>query len=183
VHRLSRLVALCACVLGAWLTTSCADETAPTAPQAAFDHGKLVNSLGFARCDPLPYAFSSARIGPTGGSLKAGKNTLRIPPGALTQTVLISMESPSDTLNYVVFGPEGLTFDPASPPILTMTYRNCPSAAPKDQPLEIVYVDDELTAVLDTTQSLPADTVAMTVGGKLEHFSKYVLRSRYAVAF
>jgi hypothetical protein len=95
------------------------------------------------------------------------------------------MTAPSDTLNYVVFGPEGLTFDPAAPPTLTMSYRNCSVNKPGQASLEIVYTDDAMTAVLDTTVTLGADTLSNTIGARLRHFSKYVLtsKSRYAVAY
>ena len=108
---------------------------------------------------------------------------LKVPAGALKRSVLITMEAPSDSLNYVVFGPEGLTFDPANQPTLVMSYGNCAVKGQKEDGLEIIYTDDLLTTVLDTTVSVPADTLNHTVGARLKHFSKYVLHSRYAVAY
>jgi hypothetical protein len=37
--------------------------------------------------------------------------------------------------------------------------------------------------VLDTTETVSSDSVNHTVGARLRHFSKYVLHSRYAVAY
>ena len=108
---------------------------------------------------------------------------LRIPAGALKRSVVITMEAPSDSLNYVVFGPEGLTFDQANQPTLVMSYRNCAVKDKATLSLDIVYTDDAMTAVLDSTQTVSTDAVNHTVGALLKHFSRYVVRSRYAVAF
>lgn len=108
---------------------------------------------------------------------------LRIPAGALKRSVVITMEAPSDSLNYVVFGPEGLTFDPANLPTLVMSYGNCAVNGQREKWLEIVYTDDLLTTVLDSTESVSTDILNHTVGARLKHFSKYVLHSRFAVAY
>lgn len=182
MNRLARLLTIIAGVLVAALGIACVDET--TAPgNVAFGAGTSVMPIGFARCEPQPYASSSARIGPKGGTLRVGKHMLRIPAHALDRSVSITMESPSDTLNYVVFSPEGLTFNPANPPTLVMSYRNCTVADRNKEPVDIVYVDESLSAILETTEAVPADTLNKTVGARLKHFSKYVLRSRYAVAY
>jgi hypothetical protein len=192
VIRFSRIVVAGALVLAALLAGACANET--TGPASGFDPGSenpvFANSArdpfgrpGFTHCTPQAPHTTSARVGPSGGTLKVGRHTLRIPAGALKRSVLITMSAPSDSLNYVVFGPEGLTFDPASLPTLTMSYRNCFVTPGSDSNLEIVYTDDALTTVLDTTESVGPDTVNHRVGARLRHFSKYVLHSRYAVAY
>lgn len=183
MNRISRLFTIGAYVLGTSIAIACGDESTSPSDNTAFSRSPSLMPIGFTRCEPQPYASSSARIGPKGGTLRAGKHVLRIPPGALKRPALITMESPSDSLNYVVFSPEGLTFDEAAPPTLVMSYRNCTVAELHNQPVDIVYVDDSLAAVLETTEALPSDTINKTVGAKLRHFSKYVLRSRYAVAY
>ncbi|HYF38782.1 MAG TPA: hypothetical protein VD930_03755 [Gemmatimonadales bacterium] len=106
---------------------------------------------------------------------------LRIPAGALHKTTLIRMEAPSDTLNYVVLSPEGLQFDTRYPPTLSLSYRNCPDVT---RPLlDVVYVDDAMTTVLETIEPVATDTLDRAVHARLRHFSKYVLKSRYAVAY
>lgn len=189
MNRYSRILVIGACVLGAILASACADETTAPASDVALTElgqdGQLrpIPALGFTRCTPQPSASGSARIGPHGGTVKAGKHLLRIPAGALKQPVLITMESPSDSLNYVVFGPEGLTFDPAHLPTLVMSYRNCSVRDEPELSLEIVYTDDAMTTVLDTTVPVAADTLNFTFSAHLKHFSKYVFKSRYAVAY
>ena len=188
MKRFSRLLTVISLVIGALLATAC-DETitAPESGSAQFARimPPATPEPGFTRCTPQAADSSSARIGPSGGVLRAGKHMLRVPAGALQRSVLITMTAPSDTLNYVIFGPEGLTFAPEAPPTLTMSYRNCAVTKPGQESLEIVYTNDALTAVLDTTLTLGADTLNNTVGARLRHFSKYVLtsKSRYAVAY
>jgi hypothetical protein len=187
VNRLSRLISIGVFVLGALLASACADEA--TGPDASFgqvSHEPLVKPVAlddFTRCTPQPTATASARVGPSGGTLRVGRHMLKIPAGALKRSVVITMDAPSDSLNYVVFGPEGLTFDPASLPTLTMSYHNCAVNNRKGESLEIIYTDDLLTTVLDTTVTVSSDTLNRTVGARLRHFSKYVLHSRYAVAY
>jgi hypothetical protein len=187
VKRFNRILVIGTCVLGAILAAACADEA--TGPDVALSEMSLdaplrpAPTMSFAKCTPQPAGSGAARIGPKGGTVKAGKHLLKIPEGALKQPVLITMDAPSGDLNYVVFGPEGLSFDPAHLPTLEMSYRNC---SVKDHPelsLEIVYTNDAMTAVLDTTVAVSADTLNATFGAQLKHFSKYVLRSRYAIAY
>jgi hypothetical protein len=180
VNRLTRLLTIAGGVLGTALAIACAnDTTAPSTPE--FGKVTSVTTTSFTRCTPQPYASGSAKIGPGGGSIKAGKHVLKIPAGALTKNILITMTSPSDTLNYVVLSPEGLTFNPEHLPTLAMAYKNCPGAT--KEALAIVYADTSLTTVLETTEPVATDPLDNTVGAKLKHFSNYVLRSRYAVAY
>lgn len=182
MNRLTRLLTIAAGVLGTALAIACAnDTTGPGAPELG--KSTSVMPIGFTRCDPQPYASAAVRIGPSGGSLKAGRHILKIPAGALKKSVRITMQVPSDTVSYVIFGPEGLTFDAAHLPTLKMSYGNCRIALQQQEPVEIVYTNAALTTVLETTELVAADTLNKTVDGKLKHFSPYVLRSRYAVAF
>jgi hypothetical protein len=180
VNRFTRLLTIAAGLLGPALAIACANDiTAPGTPEFGKVTTKTITS--FTRCTPQPYASGSAKIGPSGGTLKAGKHSLKIPAGALTETVFITMTSPSDTLNYVVFSPEGLTFNVDHQPTLAMAYKNCLGAT--KELLDIVYADASLSTVLETTVPVATDPLNNTVGAKLKHFSSYVLRSRYAVAY
>jgi hypothetical protein len=187
LNRFNRLLTIGIFVLGAMLASACAtDVTGLQAELGKVSHETPLRPIGlgdFTRCTPQPWASGSARIGPSGGSLRVGKHMLKIPAGALKRSVLITMEAPTDSLNYVVFGPEGLTFEPANLPTLVMGYGNCAVTGRNGESLEIVYTDDLLTTVLDTTESVSTDTLHHTVGARLRHFSKYVLHSRYAVSY
>ncbi len=175
MNRPTRLLAILTCAL-AMVAIACTGET--TAPDLQFNvisQNEPGKPLRLTRCTPQPHASSSARIGPKGGILKAGKHTLKIPAGALKRSVLITMEAPSDSLNYVVFGPEGLTFEPGSLPTLNMSYRNCAVPGLMESWLEIVYTDDGLTTILETTEPTPADPLNYIIGAQLKHFSRYAV--------
>src|SRR5690242_6058730 len=113
------LALLMAGLLG--LSTSCGTESSPTgvdpavAPSAELIGSTLrtvtntVTGL-LVHCTPLPYAPNSKTIGPLGGTLQIGPHTLSIPAGALTQSVQITGEAPTDKVNSVRLYPEGLQF-------------------------------------------------------------------------
>jgi hypothetical protein len=179
VNRLIRFAPVAASLLGATLVFACADGvTAPASPE--FARGRPESPGEFTSCRPQPYASGSGLIGPKGGTVKAGRHELVVPPGALSAATWITMESPSDTLNYVIFGPEGLRFRTGHSPQLLMSYKNC-SLRPGAKP-QVVYVNDSLSAILETPPSA-ADTLGQAVDAELSHFSKYALHSTYAVAY
>jgi hypothetical protein len=179
VNRLIRLVPAAAGLLGITLVFACTDGvTAPAGPE--FARARSESPGEFTYCRPQPYASGSAWIGPKGGTVRAGRHELVVPPGALSAATWITMESPTDTLNYVIFGPEGLTFRAGHSPQLLMSYKNC-SLRMGARP-QVVYVDDLLSAILETPPSA-ADTLGQAVNAQLSHFSKYALHSTYAVAY
>lgn len=177
MNRLIRLSPLVAGLFGAAFILACSDPlTTPDQPE--FGMAARVPEA-FTTCRPQPRAFSSAWIGRKGGTIKTGGHVFTVPAGALSTRTLITMEAPSDTINRVVFGPEGLTFAAGQSPHLVMSYRNCSMRARAKQ--QIAYVNNALQ-VVEVTASV-SDTVGLTVDGSLNHFSQYVLLSTYAVAY
>lgn len=130
----------------------------------------LVGNLGLLKCTPLPYVKSSALIGPAGGSLKIGQYTLSVPAGALSQSMQITGEELSDTVNSVRFSPQGLQF--AKPATLTMPYANC-SLLGRLLPKQIAYTTDNLQ-ILSYLLSLD-NLLSKTVTGQVNHFSRYAV--------
>ena len=131
----------------------------------------LVNGL-LLQCQPLPYASDVEKIGAGGGVLHAGPHTLVIPPGALKQNTVITMEAPVGPRAQVTFKPHGLQFSNWSKPVLTMSYSHC-SGLGMLLPKQIVYTDD-LLKILETLISLDLKQTK-TVGAPLSHFSSYVV--------
>jgi hypothetical protein len=128
--------------------------------------------LGYVRCTPQPEASAQARIGIAGGTIRAGKHTLTIPAGALSQTVTITMVAPSDSLVDVVFGPEGLTFNKGRTPTLTLDYSNCGGSL-LNLKKRIVY-SDNLLNILEILSSL--DNLGTSkVSAPIKHFSRYAV--------
>jgi hypothetical protein len=176
VKRRTRIFSIIAGVLAASVIAACADETtAPSKPALAVAGTRPPT---VTRCSQ-PYGATSGWIGPQGGRLKAGGHTLFVPAGALSAATFITMETPSGTVGHVVFGPEGLTFNPSTPAHLVMSYQNC--LVTPDAIQKVAYTSASLQ-ILETQPSV-SDPATMTVDAKLTHFSDYVILSTYAVAY
>jgi len=164
---------LLVCALG--LTLSCGDSaptgvTAAPKPQADLI-GSLLQATGLLKCSDLPYDSTTQVIGPAGGTLSVGPQSLFIPAGALTEPTTITMVQPTgDKVNAVRFQPEGLQFN--KPASLTMSYANCNllgSLAPK----HIAYVDANLSILY---YLLSIDNLfSRKVTGQVNHFSEYAM--------
>ena len=177
MNRLTRILPIAASLIGITLLFGCSDElTAPSDPSFAQISPEPPAVLTF--CKPQPADQTSGWIGPEGGTLKAGKHTLRVPAGALSTPVLIKMEAPSSSINRVVFSPSGLTFNRNYPARLVMSYASC-AVIPGFQQ-QIVHINDRFQ-VIETAPS-ETDPATLTVVGKLLHFSDYAL-STYAVVY
>ena len=170
----TRLVVVTLCLS---LALACSDHSptaarqeAPLSPQADLIGG-LLGATGLVKCSALPYASSTATIGPAGGTISAGPHKLVIPPGALAQVTTITMTAPSGLgVNAVKFQPEGLQF--AVPAVLTMSYANC-GVVGVLLPKHIAYTDDNLN-ILYYVLSLN-NILSTGVTGKVNHFSDYVV--------
>jgi len=149
--------------------------SAGSAPQAALISNvvptvtsTLLGSVDLLTCKSLPYASASAAIGPDGGTIRVGKNTLVVPRGALSQRVTIKAEQVSGKTNTIRFSPEGLKF--SRPATLTMSYDNCLVILPTKR---IVYTDEALR-VLQILRSLDL-RLTKTVSAPIDHFSRYAI--------
>jgi len=147
------------------------DPTAPSAEMvmAATDPvTSLVSSLDLLTCRPLPYAATTAVVGPAGGVVRVGKTSLVIPRYALESAVTIKAEQVPGSVNSVRFSPEGLRF--AKPAALTMSYDNCLLVVPTKR---IVYTTEGLR-VLELLKSLDL-RLSRSVSASIEHFSRYAV--------
>jgi hypothetical protein len=124
------------------------------------------------RCDPLPPTHAATVIGPGGGTLQIGPHTLVVPAGALSRTLTITADAPSDTVNSIRFEPQGLHFEAGHPARLTMSYANCPLLA-RLLPKRIAYTTD-LLHILQLLLSF--DNVLLhRVSADIAHFSRYAI--------
>jgi len=167
--KATRLIVVALCVSLA----ACSDHAptaAPLVPQADLI-GSVVGATGLLKCSALPFAQSTATIGPDGGSISAGPHTLTIPAGALSAPVKITMTVPTGRgVNAVEFAPEGLQF--ARSASLTMSYANC-GLVSNLLPKRIAYVSDNLD-ILSYILSLD-NLFTKRVTGQVRHFSDYVI--------
>jgi len=175
VNRLTRIVPIIACVLFVTLIPGCTSElTAPEAPELA----GAIAGPSLTPCRALPAAFASGWIGPKGGVLKAGPHSLKVPPGALSANVFVSLEAPSSSVNKVGLEPVGLKFEPGFAAYLSVSYENCALQTGTQQ--QVVKVSSKLK-VLEVMPSV-IDPATLSVEGKLLLFSDYAL-STYAVVY
>jgi hypothetical protein len=123
-------------------------------------------------CRPLPYASDVETIGPAGGVLRVGPHTLTIPPGALSQRVVITAEAPTSTYAQVRFSPHGLRFTNSVKPTLTLSYQHCSGLLTIIKP-KIVYVDENLN-ILEWLLSINLG-FNKSVSAPLSHFSSYMV--------
>jgi hypothetical protein len=128
----------------------------------------LLGSVDLLTCRSLPYTSASATIGPDGGTIRVGRNTLVVPRGALSQRVTIMAEQVSGKTNSIRFSPEGLKF--SRPAQLTMSYDNCLLILPTKR---IVYTTEALK-VLQILKSLDL-RLTRTVSAPIDHFSRYAI--------
>jgi len=168
--RRARLFMLAA-MLVAGLSCSTDQPTTPLSTPETPD--QLLGGLsGLLSCTPLPADSAEQTVGPEGGTIAVGPHTLVVPAGALNQETVITATVPSDSVNSVILGPQGLTFAPGKPARLTLSYANC-SLVSRVLPKRIAYTTDEL----EILQLLPSldDLLHLRVSAPLQHFSRYAV--------
>jgi hypothetical protein len=149
--------------------------SAATVSPRLFDGSGLLGTgvgAGLLTCTAMPAAHAEQSIGPAGGSIAVGGHVLVVPAGALDSTVLITADAPSDTVNSVKLGPEGLRFAAGHPAALTLSYANC-SLLGRLGPKHIAYTND----LLQILQILPSLDNLLTerVTAPVQHFSRYAI--------
>jgi hypothetical protein len=169
-------ILLPAIVAGTVLLAGGCGDGAPPSPTANRDTpqrsvpGWLTSASGLLSCSPLPYDSVTVTIGPSGGSLQVGPQTLVVPAGALAAPTTITAVVPSDSVDVVEFQPVGLQFQ--QPAQLTMSYANC-GLLGSLLPPKIGYVND-LLQLLEYVASAP-NPQTLTVTGQVWHFSGYAV--------
>jgi hypothetical protein len=122
-------------------------------------------------CSPLPYDSVTATVGPGGGVLAVGHNTLVFLPNSLDSAVTITAVAPSDTVSRVRLQPAGLTFH--QPVLLVLSDATC-NLLGSTRPMKVAYTTPDLRQILDYLPSL-SDADSKTVTGHLKHFSDYAV--------
>jgi hypothetical protein len=157
-------------LLGVSCTTGDSAPTEiPSAPSEAVARPPIVASTAeLLVCEPQQYTVAKQTIGPDGGSLTIGRHRLEIPRGALASKVTITGEQVSDSVNSVRLSPDGLRF--AKPARLTLSYRNCTSAA---SPKRVAYTSE----LLELRELPPSEDYPKYeyVTGAIGHFSRYAV--------
>jgi hypothetical protein len=118
-------------------------------------------------------------VGPEGGTITFGKNSLVIPPGALDQPVTITATAPAGLFLVAQFAPQGLQFN--RDVYLSLDYKHCNWADSTN--FQVDYLTDDLTTLLET-EPTTVQVVKHDVVATIRHFSVYAVarRSVYAAA-
>lgn len=172
MNRLTRILPITAVLMSVTLVLGCANDVAgPSEPSMIEVRGEpfAVSAL----CEPQPSAMASGWIGPKGGSLTVGNHVLKVPPKALATTEWITLEAPSSSINHVILGSAGLTFNSRYPAQLVLSYANC--SAPGQA---IARIDGGMR-ILEVRPSL-SDPATLTVTGALPRIPDL---STYAVVY
>ena len=167
--KTSRLVGMLFGTLLAGVLVSCASPDA-SGPSAGPEF-KPLNLKILAKCSVIGYAYAGRWIGPSGGTITAGKHSLVIPAGALSSSRFISIEMNADTLSTVKLRPEGLVFAAGRPARLTLDYKHC--VAPAGILAQVAYTTNQMHII----RLLPsADNKSKKqVTTSLQHFSRYAV--------
>jgi hypothetical protein len=164
-----------ACALAALLAglAACASDQGPTEPVSfASANGNSGKShKGLLACGAEAYAKTVKTVGAEGASINAGRHQLNIPANALSAPVTIIMESMPDSIVNVRLSPDGLTFNPAWQPVLSLNMKGC--SLPPGAKLDIAYVDNALNII--SLLSSTWDKSAYKVSTYLAHFSRYAV--------
>ena len=169
-----RRITCAALLAGAVALAAGCEDAAPLGPASrgpAMQSGLtgwLGPTISLLACSPEPYDSVTVSIGPAGGTVAVGLDTLVVPAGALPTTTAITGVTPPENVDLVRFQPQGLQFrQPAS---LTMSYANC-NLLGLLLPKQIAYVSDSLQ-ILDL---LPSLDLRGSVTARLQHFSGYAV--------
>jgi hypothetical protein len=164
------------------ILAGCSSEPVAPVPQSAPNLGLIDDLLGtttgvvgsilkgLLSCNVAQSASATQTVGSGGGIVRVGPHSLYIPPGALYRNVEITATAPAGKVVAVDFAPRGLRF--ARPTMLRMSYSECGLVSGLF--LRIVYVDDN-QSIVEVLPLLGNDLLRQEVGGKLTHFSSYVI--------
>lgn len=147
------------------------DSSAPTSGAGRPASGQGTLSRGqsqLVHCTNRTAVADSGEFGPSGGTLVVGDNLLIIPPGALTDRVVIRGTVVADTVALIQFDPDGLQFRKPVGLVLDASGCDVDGYTP-----DIVYVDDQ-GQVLERIEARYSNAWH-TVAAPIEHFSGYAI--------
>ena len=134
-----------------------------------FSHDFPQGQSQFLMCDPLQYTGDVKIVGPEGAEMSIGPHKLRIPPGALTERVVITGVMPVSLLVSVELSPHGLQFAPGV--TLDLSYKHCDQ--PAGYEYRVAYIDangNVLEWPVSTNYSQYGEVQA-----EIDHFSRYAV--------
>lgn len=140
-------------------------------------------------CSPVAYDSVEQVIGPAGGVLVAGSHVLFVDSLALSAPVTITAVAPSDTVRWVRFGPDGLSFQPGVHGFGAIVATNLDDCKlRRNKTARVAQVNDAFSVVEYLHEpTVAADSLVIQrfrtdsgwtsywAFGKLQHFSNYAV--------
>ena len=161
---------------------SCSTDQGPTGPAPSITEPQFGRSKQggwgipgggrspFLSCSQIGSEGGGGTIGAAGGTIRAGKNSLVIPAGALSRSTQITMTVVTDSIRVAQLLPEGLVFAVGKPAKLTLDYGDCTHVL---LPKKIAYTNN-LLQVIQLLLSVD-NLLQKSVSAPLEHFSRYAV--------
>lgn len=123
----------------------------------------------FLMCGPLEYEANVRIVGPQGADMSIGPHELHIPPGALSESVVITGEMPVSLLVSVELSPHGLQFAPGV--TLVLSYKHCEQL--ESYEYLVAYLDANRNVLEWPTSRNYSEYEEITAD--IDHFSKYAV--------
>lgn len=164
-----------AALLGAALFVIACQE--PTSLDRRTAQARFTSSADVALLEcPFPVAhMGMASIGPSGGTVIAGGNSIEIPSGALLEPTMITLAvSESDVVQVDITAGDAEHFQFESPVSITIDYSRCPESSTDDETLGAWYVDGATQALLEEMRSTD-DKHSRTIEFETDHLSSYAV--------
>ena len=164
-----------AALVGVALLVSSCQEPAGLAGHAARAQFTTSSGTELLEC-PFPVSHvGMASVGPSGGTVIAGGNSISIPAGALLQPTMITIAvSESDVVQVDVTAGDAEHFQFETPVSITIDYSRCPESSTDNEVLGAWYVDGQTQALLEPMSSTD-DKTARTVEFETDHLSSYAV--------
>jgi hypothetical protein len=163
-------------------TAACTDLATQPSPALVVSHplasvsGTSDSTVHLLSCPSTQTYRSLAVIGPWGGQLSASGVTVRIPPGAVSQTRMFEIVVPASTLMETeihALGEQHFVFN--RPITITISFSRCPSSTiPDGETLQGAYFDASTYQVLQLMGGV-YDVAERKVTFNTDHLSGYVV--------
>ena len=153
---------------------ACEQAGDPSAPE------RLLSTVDGAAPEPLECPTDvtlsgQAVIGPSGGTLRAGRHQVVIPAGALTETLTFTLAAPAGTPLLIEASAQGLEHVPFKKPVtVVVDYARCPAGEVDAGALSAWYVEGSPPQLLKR-MSGAQEPAASTYRFYTDHFSGYVI--------
>ena len=110
------------------------------------------------------------RVGPEGGLFPFGRHMLLVPPGAVSDEIMLTLNNASATGVAMDCAPSPYHFN--VPVTFLMSYQGTQYEDVADPPVRVWYMDPD-----GNLEEMPGevDSANLTVSGETDHFSRYII--------